>query len=132
MQKEPNNRLGIENINDIKKHSWIRYYQWDDLYNRRIVPPFIPQNKDNYERLFVAAKDHIPKDAIRTYKKWLKENTINNPFDCYYFISSQQFESNSSTPSTNNNTPTLLNKSFKESFNSNVNINWTFNNKSIT
>ena len=132
MQREPNNRLGFDNIDDIKKHSWIRYYQWDELYKRKIDPPFIPQNKDNYDRIFVTAKEHISKDAIREYKIWLKHNSANNPFDCYYYIPPQQ--SNFTTPSTNNTTPNTLNKSFRESFisnDSNTIINWTHKHNSI-
>lgn len=132
MQREPNNRLGFDNIDDIKKHSWIRYYQWNELYKREIDPPFIPQNKDNYDRLFVTAKEHISRDAIKAYKIWLKNNSVNNSFDCYYYTPQQ---SNHSTPSTNNNTPISLNKSFRKSFNSNDSntiIQWTHKHNSIT
>ncbi len=39
LQKDKNVRLGDE---DIKSHSFFKSINWDDLFNKRLKPPFIP------------------------------------------------------------------------------------------
>eukprot|EP00928_Gymnodinium_smaydae_P086546 TRINITY_DN7076_c0_g1_i2.p1 TRINITY_DN7076_c0_g1~~TRINITY_DN7076_c0_g1_i2.p1 ORF type:complete len:370 (+),score=93.26 TRINITY_DN7076_c0_g1_i2:212-1321(+) len=40
--KEPEDRLG-HSAEDVKKHRWFKGIDWDQLLNRSIAPPFVPQ-----------------------------------------------------------------------------------------
>ncbi|VVC40619.1 Hypothetical protein CINCED_3A022383 [Cinara cedri] len=45
LEKQSNKRLGsnIQDFNEVKKHSFFKTINWDDLLNKRITPPFQPQ-----------------------------------------------------------------------------------------
>lgn len=50
LQKDPEKRLGThEGAAEIKKHSWFRDVNWDDVYNRKFEPP-IPYLKRKVEK----------------------------------------------------------------------------------
>lgn len=44
LQRDPNKRY--QSVNEIKKHSWFKHVNWDDVYNKRLTPPIIPNIKD--------------------------------------------------------------------------------------
>lgn len=41
LQTEPNKRLGVRSILDVKKHPFFRNIDWDELYEKNIEPPLI-------------------------------------------------------------------------------------------
>lgn len=41
LQTEPNKRLGVRSILDVKKHPFFRNIDWDELYEKKIEPPLI-------------------------------------------------------------------------------------------
>lgn len=118
LEKKPQNRLGFSNIEDVKKHSWIKYYNWSKLYNKQLIPPFVPlKNQLNFDKNYVKKEDKIPKVVKSVYEKWLKNKSNPDPFKNYYFDINLQEKINiltpqniipkevNKTPSTNNNTP---------------------------
>ena len=44
MTKEPKRRLGSskKDAKEIKKHPFFKQVNWDDVYNLRIAPPYLP------------------------------------------------------------------------------------------
>ncbi|WVF72164.1 hypothetical protein IAT40_006976 [Kwoniella sp. CBS 6097] len=49
LERDPNKRLGYRpgggGFEDIKAHPWFRNINWDQLYNKEVVPPFEPDSK---------------------------------------------------------------------------------------
>lgn len=44
LQKDPKERLGSKNdIDEIKKHPWLKDIDWNELYNRKMQPPLKPK-----------------------------------------------------------------------------------------
>jgi len=45
LEKQCNKRLGsnAQDFNDVKKHPFFKTINWDDLLNKRVIPPFQPQ-----------------------------------------------------------------------------------------
>ena len=43
LQRNPENRLGYQGINELKHHSWFKGFEWEKLTKNQIVPPFIPR-----------------------------------------------------------------------------------------
>ncbi|WVO20762.1 uncharacterized protein IAS62_002062 [Cryptococcus decagattii] len=49
LERDPNKRLGYRpgggGMNDIKNHPWFRNINWEQLYDKDVVPPFEPDSK---------------------------------------------------------------------------------------
>ena len=43
MDLDPKKRLGVENKNEIKQHPFFEGIDWDDVLNKRLVPPFVDE-----------------------------------------------------------------------------------------
>lgn len=44
LQTEPNKRIGVRSLMDVKKHPFFQNINWDDLYNLKIDPPNFGKN----------------------------------------------------------------------------------------
>ena len=48
--RKPQNRLGLNGPLEVKNHEWLVDFDWEKLYNKELVAPFIPeQGNDNYD-----------------------------------------------------------------------------------
>ena len=43
MQRKASNRLGYYGPNEVKQHIWLRDVNWDDLYDKKVKSPFMPE-----------------------------------------------------------------------------------------
>lgn len=43
------NRLGKNGPSEVKTHPWLKDFPWQDLWQRKLVAPFIPSNQDNFD-----------------------------------------------------------------------------------
>jgi len=48
LQRKPKDRLGLFGAKEVKEHSWLKYYDWKDLYQKKIKSPFIPREVQFY------------------------------------------------------------------------------------
>jgi serine/threonine protein kinase len=46
LKKDPNKR--IQSISEIKKHTWFKDVNWDDVLNKRLTPPIVPNVKESH------------------------------------------------------------------------------------
>jgi len=42
LQKNPNDRIGCKNSDEIKNHPWFEKVNWNALYTKSIKSPFVP------------------------------------------------------------------------------------------
>ncbi|KAF1331478.1 Agc protein kinase, partial [Globisporangium splendens] len=50
LTRDPNERLGSRSADDVKNHEFFNDINWDDLYARKIAPPFNPcESTSNFE-----------------------------------------------------------------------------------
>ncbi|XP_021946970.1 cAMP-dependent protein kinase catalytic subunit PRKX [Folsomia candida] len=71
-------RLGSmkNGVDDIKKHRWFRDFDWDDVLNRRLPPPIIPQvssegdthNFDDYPELESWRSKTVPDEELQLFE----------------------------------------------------------------
>jgi serum/glucocorticoid-regulated kinase 2 len=43
LQRKPANRLGLRGGAEVKAHPWFNDFNWQDLYEKKMVPPFKPK-----------------------------------------------------------------------------------------
>lgn len=47
LERDPKKRLGSKSSDEIRNHPFFADINWDDLYNKRITPPWVPNIKDD-------------------------------------------------------------------------------------
>ena len=100
LQRKPANRLGLRSAKEVREHSWIKKYRWRDLYNKKIVPTFIPPQGDNFDKKYCNQEDKITPAMKLKYEKYLMDPLYQNAFENfdYYGIYLEEIKSKSKTP----------------------------------
>ena len=85
--REPENRLGYKNINELKEHPWLKYYPWSLIKDKKLPSPFIPENKDNFDKRYCENIEKIGEETNNRYQEILSvsEENMDNLFDNFYF-----------------------------------------------
>jgi len=83
LQRKPVNRLGYNGIFEIKEHPWLKYYPWDDLYQKLFEAPFFPKNQDNFDKKYCEGPDKIGNDTLDRYQNYYKNDALNDIFINY-------------------------------------------------
>ena len=67
LQRKESKRLGYNGgargSEELMKHLWLRYYPWHDLKNKTLLAPFIPDPKDNFDKLYCESIDKISEET---------------------------------------------------------------------
>uniref|UniRef100_A0A6B2G4Z2 Ribosomal protein S6 kinase beta-2 (Trinotate prediction) n=1 Tax=Myxobolus squamalis TaxID=59785 RepID=A0A6B2G4Z2_MYXSQ len=97
LKKNPTERLGYGpgDWNDIKQHAFLRNILWDDLYNRRLKPPFDPSVANeldfkNIDSMFL--EDEIPDSIINTGLNPLSDNPTSNQFVGFTYVQDKELD----------------------------------------
>ena len=83
--RKPENRIGYKGINELKMHSWLKYYPWDMLYKKTLPSPFIPENKDNFDRRYCESSDVITEETKLRYEEILMDDIYKVAFKNFYY-----------------------------------------------
>ncbi len=81
LQRKPANRLGLRSASEVKEHPWIKKYPWNKLYNKKILPPFIPPIGDNFDKKYCNQEEKIGSVLKKKYQKYLSDPNYANAFD---------------------------------------------------
>ena len=145
--RKPENRIGYKGINELKVHPWLKYYPWEMLYFKSLPSPFIPENKDNFDRRYCESSDLITEDTKIRYEEILMSEYYNIAFTKFYYNideTNKRRNSNKLKRKINNkeininsqSQKIMINKYNKTNVNNennnkkiNVNYNTNFNNK---
>lgn len=86
IQRKPANRLGLNGPTEVKNHPWLKDFPWTDLWNKKIVAPFIPPKEDNFDQKNINEdwKDQDDEEFKQNYLS-LRRNSIQAQFNGYYF-----------------------------------------------
>ena len=49
LQRKAQNRLGFNGIHELKNHSWLRSFPWEQLRGQTLKPPYVPGPGDNFD-----------------------------------------------------------------------------------
>ena len=85
MQRKPENRLGNKGIWELKQHRWLKYFPWEQLINKELEAPFIPDKKDNFDKKYCEANDTINIETILRYEKYKSDSEYYNCFINFTF-----------------------------------------------
>ena len=78
--RRPEKRLGFKGIYELKEHSWLKYYPWEQLEKKKLPSPFEPEKKDNFDKRYCESVDHIGEDTKLRYEEIILEQNYQKEF----------------------------------------------------
>ena len=119
LMRKPEQRLGYKGINELKEHPWLKYYPWLLIKDKSLPSPFVPENKDNFDKRYCENIEHIGEETKSRYEELLLDDNYGNYFKNFFY--------NEEEDKRRNNLDKIINyKSEKENNNSISNINKGF------
>ena len=134
LMRKPEMRLGAKGVKELKEHSWLKYYPWDELMKKTLPAPFMPEKRDNFDKRYCESVEKITEETKMRYEEIMMGKTIKEAFVNFYFnkdeikrseIVSNQITVKDTTNSniiskqnSNSNTPKSKNHIIKNSNNS--------------
>ena len=83
--RKPELRLGAKGVKELKEHSWLKYYPWEQLMNKTLPAPFMPEKRDNFDKRYCESADKITEETQLRYEEILLGNTIKEAFVNFFF-----------------------------------------------
>ena len=84
--RKAENRLGSKyGVLEMKEHPWLKYYPWKELENKSLPAPFIPENKDNFDKRYCESIDKIGEETKMRYEEILEGESYKNSFKNFYY-----------------------------------------------
>ena len=95
LKKNIPNRLGHHfGVKELKTHPWFAKYDWLNLYNKKLVAPYIPKNGRNYDKKYCESNDKISNSTFERYKGYMRKNDYVKIFEGYTYFNN---DANSNT-----------------------------------
>ena len=84
LERKKEKRLGYNGFQEIKEHSWLANFEWDDLINKTMQPPFIPPQSDsNYDKKYCNEIEKIGEETQKEYNNIKNKIDYNKYFEDY-------------------------------------------------
>ena len=89
LQRKESKRLGYNGgargSEELMKHLWLRYYPWHDLKNKTLLAPFIPDPKDNFDKLYCESIDKISEETQIRYEEIFVSSHFKKAFVNFFY-----------------------------------------------
>ena len=85
LKRKAEKRLGYNGIEELKNHPWMEDIDWEELKMKKINPPFIPSNKENYDKNYCEEEDEIGEETIERYQIYSQSDLYPDVFKNYTF-----------------------------------------------
>jgi len=133
LMRKPEHRLGYRGINELKEHPWLKYYPWLLIKDKSLPSPFVPENKDNFDKRYCENIEKIGEETKSRYEEILLDNDFTNYFKNFYYNEEEDKRRNINLVSTNtiDNNMTTITNTFRGSFKKGKSYKQGENNKTI-
>ena len=89
LQRKEDKRLGShggsKGAEELMKHLWLKYYPWNELKNKTLSAPFIPEPKDNFDKLYCESIDKISEETQLRYEEIYCSSHFKNVFLNFFY-----------------------------------------------
>ena len=84
LERKKERRLGNNGFKEIKEHPWLIDFNWEDLTNKKMEPPFIPPQSDsNYDKKYCNEIEKIGEETQKEYNSIKNKIDYNKYFENY-------------------------------------------------
>ena len=86
LERKKEKRLGaVEGIKELKEHSWLKYYPWEELEDKKLPAPFIPEQIDNFDKSYCESIEKISEETKLRYQKIYNSPDYKEAFVDFYY-----------------------------------------------
>ena len=83
--REPENRLGYNSINEIKKHEWFSDINFKELFKKKLKSPYKPISEENFDKKYCNYEEKNSLITIERYKEIMNSNIYEKMFINYTY-----------------------------------------------
>ena len=84
-EKRLGSKAGSKGADELMKHLWLKYYPWNELKNKTLLAPFIPEPKDNFDKLYCESVDKISEETQLRYEEIYCSSHFKKVFVNFYY-----------------------------------------------
>ena len=100
LKRKVTKRLGyIDGIKELKLHKWFKDTNWEELYNKTYMAPFIPKKIGNYDKKYCEMDERHGKETQERYEKYYAQENFSNLFNGYTILNLDAIHSSLTTES---------------------------------
>ena len=86
LKRKEEKRLGYKNgAKELMNHPWLKYYPWNELRNKTLLAPFIPEEIDNFDKHYCEGIDKISEETQIRYEEIYLSSYFKNAFVDFFF-----------------------------------------------
>ena len=86
LERNKDYRLGSsKGVQELKEHEWLKYYPWEELEQKTLPAPFMPDQIDNFDKSYCESVEKITEETKIRYKKIYSSEAYKNAFIDFYF-----------------------------------------------
>ena len=85
LQRKVSHRIGYGGIEEIKCHPWFKGFRWEELYDKKMISPFVPKRGDNFDRSYCESEEKIGNETYERYRRYKKKDNFDKCFLKYTF-----------------------------------------------
>ena len=87
LKRKKEKRLGYcDGIKELKNHKWFNGYDWEGLYNKKIIAPFIPKKEGNYDKQYCEINEELGTETLERYNNYYQKTNYGNLFEGYTYL----------------------------------------------
>ena len=86
LERDKTLRLGCnKGVEELKEHEWLKYYPWEELEQKILPAPFIPEQIDNFDKSYCESVEKITENTKLRYKKIFSSDAYQTAFVDFFF-----------------------------------------------
>ena len=139
LKRKESRRLGYnKGVIELKSHPWFEDFDWQSLYNKTMLAPFVPKKSGNFDKKYCEGVEKVSETTLERYQTYLRKKNFKHIFDGYTYINNELIQnteslSNITTGTKSNKAQIKTNSSTANEKNKllNNNLHININNKEI-
>ena len=87
LKRKESKRLGYtDGIKELKNHKWFDGFDWEGLFNKKILAPFVPKKEGNYDKSYCELEDKCGQETKARYDSYTTRKNFFKLFEGYTYV----------------------------------------------